>query len=111
MPEGKEILSFGPSGAEVCDVAFSPDSRTLATSGPSGVTLWDPRTGEMRETLLLLRAPHASLLRQDATPRSAWPIAFSPDGRSLAAGGDAALSIWTASPFALAPVEKTVAAP
>jgi WD40 repeat protein len=111
MPEGKEILAFGPSGAEVCDVAFSPDSRTLATSGPGGVTLWDPSTGEMRETLRLLRAPNAALQRQEATPRSAWPIAFSPDGRSLAAGGDVALSIWTAAPFALAPVEKTVAAP
>jgi WD40 repeat protein len=109
MPEGKEILAFGPIGADLCDVAFSPDSKTLAASGPSGVTLWDPRTGEMRETLRLSPAPKGHLRGQRAALNPAWPVAFSPDGQSLAAGGDAALSVWTSATFL--PVDKTVAAP
>ncbi len=96
MPQGAELLAFGPSGAEISDVAFSPDSKTLAASGPQGVTLWDPRTGEIRESL----RPVASGMA--AASRTSWPIAFAPDGQSLAAGGDAALSIWSASPFGAA---------
>jgi WD40 repeat protein len=111
MPEGKEILAFGPTGADVCDVAFSPDSRTLATSGSKGVTLWDPRTGEMRETFRLLSAHSGPFQRLATASRPAWPIAFSADGQSLAAGGDDALSIWTAAPFAAAPVKNSIAAP
>jgi WD40 repeat protein len=111
IPEGKEILAFGSTDLEVCDVAFSPDSKTLAASGPNGVTLWDPRTGEMRETLRPSAAPKGQLPPVDGALRSAWPVAFSPDGRSLAAGGDAALAIWGAAPFAAAPGERTVADP
>ncbi len=112
VPEGKEILAFGPAELDVCDVAFSPDSKTLAVSGPSGVTLWDPRTGELRASLRLLATPKEYLqYALDAARRAAWPIAFSPDGRSLAAGGAAALVIWTAAPFASAAGERTVAEP
>jgi WD40 repeat protein len=96
IPQGAEQLAFGPAGAEISDVAFSPDSKTLAASGPQGVTLWDPRTGEIRESLRPVSSGTA------AASRSSWPIAFAPDGQSLAAGGDAALSIWSAAPFGAA---------
>ena len=96
IPQGAEQLAFGPAGAEISDVAFSPDSKTLAASGPQGVTLWDPRTGEIRESLRPVPSGMA------AANRSSWPIAFAPDGQSLAAGGDAALSIWSAAPFGAA---------
>ncbi len=89
LPQRTEPLAFGPAGAEISDVMFSPDSKTLAASGPQGVTLWDPRTGEIRESL----CPVASGM--SAANRTSWPIAFAPDGQSLAAGGDAVLSIWS----------------
>jgi WD40 repeat protein len=111
MPEAKEALAFGPASLDVGDVAFSPDSKTLAASGPSGVTLWDPRTGEMRETLHLLATPKEQMSPLDAASRAAWPVTFSPDGRSLAAGGDVPIVIWSAAPFAATPGEKTVAEP
>jgi WD40 repeat protein len=105
IAERKEILTFGPANGDVVDVAFSPDSKTLAVSGPSGVSLWDPQTGELRETIRPPMTTARSIERpSDSSP--AWPIAFSPDGLSLAAGGDASLSIWTAAPFS-SPVGKT----
>jgi WD40 repeat protein/serine/threonine protein kinase len=54
---------------------FSPDSRYLATPGSSGeVKLWD--------------ATHLQLLRiLKGRGSEVWSVAFSPDGRRLAAGG------------------------
>ena len=75
------------------------------------MTLWDPRTGEIRETLRLPRSPGGEVQGVVAKGRPAWPIAFSPDGLSLAAGGDAALSIWNSAPFAAASGEKASVAP
>ncbi len=97
MPRGTEPLTFGPAGVDINDVAFSPDSKTLAVSGPSGVTLWDPRTGEIRESLRPVPSGLAGGLT--GTKPARWPVAFAPDGQSLAAGGDVALSIWSAAPF------------
>jgi WD40 repeat protein len=111
IPEGKEILTFGTKGDDVRDVAFSPDSRTLAASAPTGVTLWDPRTGEIRETLRFLSGPKGQLQRLGSAQSPASPVAFSPDGRMLAAGSDSALVIWTAAPLGSALGEKTVTAP
>jgi WD40 repeat protein len=109
LPEAKEILAFGPADTDIRDVAFSPDSKTLATSGPKGVTFWDPRTGEIRESLRPV-SPTASAKDEAVTVRSqdnlSWPIAFAPDGQSLAAGGGAALNIWLAAPFSTSAVAR-----
>jgi WD40 repeat protein/DNA-binding SARP family transcriptional activator len=57
-------------------VVFSPDGRTFAAPAePSGVTIWDTRTG--REVITL------SGYKPKLTV-----VAFSPDGRTIAAGSD-----------------------
>jgi serine/threonine protein kinase/DNA-binding beta-propeller fold protein YncE len=54
-------------------VAFTPDGGTLASGGfDNRVVLWDPDTGQARTTY--------------ETSDTVWSLAFSPGGKSLAAG-------------------------
>jgi len=53
-------------------IAFSPDSRLLATSQLNAVSLWDPATGIQKGELL---GDPGDML---------WEISFSPDGSLLA---------------------------
>jgi len=70
LPDNKNL------GLHVDTAIFSPDSQVLVTKGVFyPPTLWDARTGKLLQTL---KAPRLSL-------RS---LAFSPDGRLLAAAGD-----------------------
>src|SRR5262245_19754324 len=60
--------------AEGYAVAFSPDSRFLATAGRDGVAVvWDVGTGAVRHRL--------------TCPAAVTAVAFAPDGRTLATGG------------------------
>ena len=65
------------------NVAFSPDSRTLASGSLDGtIRLWDANTGRQTQTL---------------TGHTEWvfSVAFSPDGRTLASGnGDGTIRLW-----------------
>lgn len=84
--------------AEVTDIAFSPDSRVLAVVVDGKVELWSPTA--------------APRLLSSLTLPSAWAVAFSPGGTTLAAvGGNSAngtLETWdvadTAAPRLLARV-------
>ncbi|MEV0220583.1 helix-turn-helix domain-containing protein [Streptomyces sp. NPDC050704] len=64
---------------------FSPDGRILAVAMASGagaeIGLWDPVTGRKLRTLAV---PHGSVRG----------MAFSPDGRSVAAASPAAVRVW-----------------
>ncbi|URN05642.1 hypothetical protein LUW74_21535 [Actinomadura madurae] len=66
-------------------LAFSPTSRVLASAALDGtIRLWDMRTGESFATLDWVRSGGATL-------------AFSPDGRLLAAGagsGNGTARLW-----------------
>ena len=63
-------------------IAFSPDRKTLAITGPRELMLWDLKNSEP----IVKRAEHHSLIK---------PVAFSPDGQLLATGGwDGELRLW-----------------
>ena len=74
----------GPASA-VESVAFSPDGRTLAAGSYNGkVWLWNV-ADPARPVLLVSLGP----LRSPVAPGSlVFSVAFSPDGRTLAAGGE-----------------------
>ena len=82
----KALDLFTGHTESVTSIAFSPDSRTLASSSyDETVRLWDVTTGAHKATL---------------TGHTSWvsSIAFSPDGRTLAGGGlDKTVHFWDAA--------------
>lgn len=100
IASGKEVFTLKGRGW-VKSVAFSPDSKMLATSDAYTVRLWKTETGQLLETF---EDPHnpeegiviglqflASLLGAGGghgPPASRVPVAFSPDGKVLAMARD-----------------------
>jgi len=92
MQTGKELAVLGPKGEVkpnppatpyfTC-VVFSPDGKTLATSGyPNTVVLWDVPSGKRRADL----ASHKGTVHN---------VCFAPDGRTLySLGEDQLLVYW-----------------
>jgi WD40 repeat protein len=88
---GKEVLSLEGHTASVQSVAYSPDGTRIASASgrydgqanlhPGEAKVWDAQTG--RELLTL---------RGDAHGLNC--VAFSPDGKLLACGGDGNLTVW-----------------
>ena len=79
-------------------VAWSPDSRTLATlsgdsSAPAQISLWDAASG----------AKNQKIEAGDGNSRGAAALAFSPDGKSLAFAGQA-LQVWNLLALARPPL-------
>ncbi|MGC4118768.1 MAG: serine/threonine-protein kinase [Myxococcales bacterium] len=73
LSTGKKLVTFRGHKAEVTAGAFSPDGRHFATaSDERTAALWDAATGER--------------LRQFREDMGFFAVAFSPDGRWLAAG-------------------------
>jgi len=102
LTTGKERATLGEYRGCLGFVAFSPDGKTLATGAigsPGGfpdlwdVKLWDVATGKIRTTL---KANTDDLLIDDLLTGAAGEyvhsVAFSPDGKTLAAmNGDVTL--------------------
>jgi WD40 repeat protein/tetratricopeptide (TPR) repeat protein len=83
MNRDRGTLDTDSGRAQVQDVAFSPDGKTLAMASYGGsVQLWDVVTGKLLESL----KGHSNAV---------GAVAFSPDGRTLASGGgDRTVRLW-----------------
>jgi YD repeat-containing protein len=85
LPSGKALYRLRHDGL-IEDAAFSPDGRSIVTGGyagdAGGVRLWDARSGRLkREIVGALRHVH--------------DVAFSADGKLVAAGGaDGTARVW-----------------
>src|SRR5262249_31144230 len=84
---GQERAPLGGHTGAIFAVAFSPNSRTLASAGTDGARLWDVETGQQQGEVMTGHAHH--IIRG---------LVFSPDGRSLLTGGfDRKIRNWDVS--------------
>lgn len=74
------------AGRGAAGVAYSPDGASLAVATGPGVTLLDPHTGKVLRRLGEVHSPR---------PAQTLAVAFSPNGRMLAATSPAGLTVWT----------------
>jgi RNA polymerase sigma factor (sigma-70 family) len=83
---GRLLHRFGDGGeAHLTAAALSPDGRVLAGRAAAGeLSLWEVSTGTLLRQLKVLR-------RGDA------PLAFSPDGKTVAAADGPTLRLWEAA--------------
>jgi WD40 repeat protein len=79
VSSGRELRTLTGHTSAVDSLAFSTDGRTLASSTLVEVMLWDVASGRQLRTL----------------DNGFSPVAFTPDGRSLATGGfSGAIKLW-----------------
>ncbi len=77
-------VTFRNSSGWVGTLAFAPDGHRIATAHNGNIRIWDPRTGEELNRIMGRRGLLAHI-----------GLAFSPDGRTLAADGpDGSLFFW-----------------
>lgn len=80
---GQRIHTLTGHTDDIPSIAFSPDSRTLASgSRDKTIRLWDVNTGQHKQTF----TDQDWMDDQFGEKGRVWKIAFSPDGRTLASG-------------------------
>ncbi|MFC8077623.1 hypothetical protein ACFUN8_19050 [Streptomyces sp. NPDC057307] len=78
-------------GTELCEdqhFRFTPDGRSIAAAGKSGLRIWDARSGQER--------PHGPEPGSGTEPaiRSASEVSFSADGTYAVTAADGAVQVW-----------------
>src|SRR5258705_7167697 len=88
MVRAEESRVLNGHAGSVLAVAFSPDGNVLATgSRDTLIKLWDPRTGELKQTL----TDHTG---------DVYDLDFSSDGKLMAScGKDKTIRLWDAHTF------------
>jgi WD40 repeat protein len=123
LPSGRQVHKLPPAGELSFSVhyapAFAPDGKTLLTSGPKSLFVWDVTTGKLRHEVKDCRGPvaftadgkllacgdsdgivlfEAATLRKvrrfDPPSSSPLALAFSPDGKRLLSGQDYSTAVW-----------------
>ncbi len=89
LSKGQEVFARKEHTSYVRSIDYSPDGKWLASAGADGVVkVWDAKADKLERTF------------QGFTPGLFLSVAFSLDGKRLAAGSDAELKVWNTETFA-----------
>lgn len=83
VASGQQLQQFGQDYVRVASVTFAPDSQSVVATFQGGdIRQWEARTGR-------------EVAEYEGRVDTAWPVAFSPDGKYLVAFGGQRASIWS----------------